>query len=116
MKEVLEEIIPIGEESPNSKGIYSKLIVYFLVIYAGGSRFSHLLNPGCGEILAKLFGFNKLPLASTTLTKLFNKIEGIKLVEEMSGVLCGYMRDLQDFLYCYIYISECYLNFKSGQR
>ena len=107
MKEVLEEIIPIGEESPNSKGIYSKMIAYFLVIYAGGRRFPHLLYLGCGEILAKLFGFNKLPLASTTLARLFHKVEGMKQVEEMSGVLCGYMRDLQDFLYCYIYISEC---------
>lgn len=89
MREVHEEIIPIGEVSPNNKGIYSKMIAYFLIIYVGGSRFSHLLNPGCGEILAKLFGFNKLPLASMTLTRLFHKVEGIKLVEEMSGGFVG---------------------------
>ena len=68
------------------------MIAYFLIIYAGGRRFFHLLYLSCGGILAKLFGFNKLPLASMTLTRLFHKVEGIKLVEEMSGGLLGYMR------------------------
>jgi len=94
LKEVLEEVIPIVEVSPNSKGIYSKMIAYFLMIYAGGSRFSHLLYLGCREILGKLFGVKELPLASTTLTRLFNKIDRMKQVEEMSEGLWGFMRKL----------------------
>jgi hypothetical protein len=62
LKEALKEIIPIVEESPNSKQIYRKMIAYLLIIYAGGSRFSHLLYLGCREILAKLFGVIKLLL------------------------------------------------------
>lgn len=39
LKEVLEEVIPIKERAPNSVGIYSKLLAYILMIYAGGTGF-----------------------------------------------------------------------------
>jgi ABC-type microcin C transport system permease subunit YejB len=47
LRELLEEVIPVKEISPNSVGIYSKLLAYILMIYAGGNRFSHLLYLGC---------------------------------------------------------------------
>jgi len=42
LKAFLEETMPEKERSPNSVGIYSKILAYILTIYAGGNRFSHL--------------------------------------------------------------------------
>ena len=89
-----ETSIPVKESSPNSVGIYSKLLAYILVIYAGGNRFSHLLYLGCQEILSKLFGAGRLPLAATTLSRLFKKIRTMKEVEAMSEGLWGYLSKL----------------------
>lgn len=94
LRDILEEIIPVDERSPNSKGIYSKIMAYILVIYAGGNRFSHLLYLGCQEILATLFAVFKLPLASTTLTRFFKKIKKMKEVEAISEGLWGYLSKL----------------------
>jgi len=62
LRKAIEEIVLILEISPNnnSEGIYKKMIAY--LIFACGSRFSHLLYLGYGEVLAKLFGVNKLLL------------------------------------------------------
>ena len=90
LREILQEAIPIRENSPNGMGIYSKVLSYILLIYAGGSRFSHLLYLGWQDILTDLFAVGRLPLASTTLTRLFKKIRTLKEVEEMSEGLWGY--------------------------
>jgi hypothetical protein len=84
LRDALEKIIPVREVSPNGKGIYSKCLAYALVIYAGGNRFSHLVYLGFQGTLSGLFGVDKLPFASTTLTRLFGKIKTMKAVEEMS--------------------------------
>ena len=55
LKETLEKVVPVKEASPNKIYIYDKVIGYALILYAGGSRFSHLLYLGCKEILTKLF-------------------------------------------------------------
>lgn len=94
LRENLEEIIPVNESSPNGKGIYSKVMAYILVIYAGGNRFSHLLYLGCQEILARLFAVGKLPMASTTMTRFFRKIKKMKEVEAMSEGLWVYLSKL----------------------
>jgi hypothetical protein len=94
LRGILQEAIPIRENSPNGMGIYSKVLSYILLIYAGGSRFSHLLYLGWQEILTDLFAVGRLPLASTTLTRLFKKIRKLKEVEEMSEGLWGYLKRL----------------------
>lgn len=94
LKSFLEETIPVKERSPNSIGIYSKVLAYILMIYAGGNRFSHLLYLGCQGILSKLFGVGRLPLAPTTLSRLFKKIKTMKEVEAMSEGLWGYLWEL----------------------
>lgn len=94
LKENLEKIIHIKENSPNAMGIYSKILAYILLIYAGGSRFSHLLYFGCEGIMNKLFAVEKLPLASTTLTRLFRKIRKHKEVQEISEKLWEYLSKL----------------------
>ncbi len=94
LRGILQEAIPIRENSPNGMGIYSKVLSYILLIYAGGSRFSHLLYLGWQEVLTDLFAVGRLPLASTTLTRLFKKIRKLKEVEEMSEGLWGYLKGL----------------------
>jgi len=94
LRENIEGIIPVHEISPNGRGIYSKIMAYILVIYAGGNRFSHLLYLGCREILAELFAVVKLPMASTTLTRFFKKIKTQKEVEAMSEGLWRYLSRL----------------------
>ena len=84
LREIVQETIPIRESSPNGMGIYSKILAYILLIYAGGSRFSHLLYLGWQEVLSSLFAVRRLPLASTTLGRLFKKIRKLKEVEELS--------------------------------
>jgi len=39
LKENLQEIIPVNESSPNSKGIYSKVMAYILVMQGAGSAY-----------------------------------------------------------------------------
>ena len=39
LREAIEAYIPVKETSGNSIGLYSKLLAYTLMIYAGGSRF-----------------------------------------------------------------------------
>jgi len=94
LRGILQEAIPIRENSPNGIGIYSKVLAYILLIYAGGSRFSHLLYLGWQDILTDLFAVGRLPLASTTLTRLFKKIRKLKEVEEMSEGLWRYLKGL----------------------
>ncbi len=94
LRELLEEVIPVKENFPNSVGMYSKILAYTLVIYAGGNRFSHLLYLGCQEVLSKLFAVGRLPLASTTLTRFFRKIRKMKEVEAMSEGLWEYLSKL----------------------
>ncbi len=91
LREVLEEVIPVKELSPNSIGIYGKVLAYTLMLYAGGSRFTHLLYLGCHEALSTLFAAKRLPLASTTLTRLFGKIKKLGDVEKMSDGLWRYL-------------------------
>src|SRR5208337_5484963 len=69
LREILQEVMPIRESSPNGMGIYSKVLAYILLLYAGGSRFSHLLYHGWQGVFTDLFAVRKLPLASTTLTR-----------------------------------------------
>jgi len=94
LREAIEAIIPIKETSPSSIRIYSKILAYTLMIYAGGSRFAHLLYLGCQDILSELFAVRRLPLASTTLTRLFRKIRKMKEVEKLSEGLWGYISKL----------------------
>ena len=94
LKDIVEEAIPVQERSPNSIGIYSKILSYMLMIYAGGNRFSHLLYLGCQDVLSDLFATGRLPLAATTLTRLFGKIKTMKEVEAMSEGLWGYLSKL----------------------
>jgi hypothetical protein len=94
LRQALEKIIPIHELSPNSIGIYGKLIGYIAMVFAGADRFSHLLYLGHKEVIAAIFGAKRLPRASTTVTRLFGKLKKLKEVETMSHTLWHYLKTL----------------------
>lgn len=93
-REIIDNSIPLHETSPNRMKLYDKVLGYSLIFYAGGSRFSHVLYLGCKETLSKLFGIERLPKSSSTLTRLFNKLFSMKEVEEMSFALWNYLKAL----------------------
>ena len=72
-------------------GIYSKVLAYILLIYVGGSRFSHLLYLGWQEVFTDLFGVRRLPSATTTSGRIGRKIRKMKEVEEMSEGLWAHL-------------------------
>lgn len=101
----IEQVIRIQELSPNSKGKYPKILAYLLMIFAGGSRFSHLVYMGSNKVMAKLFGVKGLPSAGTTLARLFKKLDSQKAVNELSdglwdilAKLIGWLQIVEDWL------------------
>ena len=93
-KEWIEQAVPVQELSPNSRGISSKILAYLLMIYAGGSRFSHIVYLGSEQIIAGLFGVPYLPRAGSTLTRLFKKIGSQKAVNELSDRVWKWLSEL----------------------
>lgn len=94
LKEAIETIMPIQEYSPNSTGIYSKMVMYFSMIYAGAERFAHVGYLGNKEILASIFGVKRMADAATTLTRFFNKIKNLKYADTLSYGLWSYLAQL----------------------
>jgi len=94
LREAIEKIIPITETSNNRIPIYDKVLGFALTIFAGGSRFSHMMYLGGQSILESLFSLKKLPKASTTLTRLFGKIKRRKTSDMLSEKLWEYLEKL----------------------
>ncbi|MCX5798773.1 MAG: hypothetical protein NTU90_04305, partial [Proteobacteria bacterium] len=87
LREAIETAIPVRECSPNSIGVYSKVVAYFSMVYAGAERFAHLGYLGNKEVLAAMFGVKRIPDASTTLTRFFNKIKNFTYADTVSSGL-----------------------------
>jgi len=94
LRDNLQESIAIRERCPNGMGGYSKILAYLLLLYAGDSRFSHWLYLGWQEVFTDLFAVQRLPSASTTLSRLFKKISKMKEVQAMSDGLWQYLKRL----------------------
>ena len=94
LREAVEKIIPITETSNNRIPIYDKVLGFALTIFAGGSRFSHMMYLGGQSILENLFSLKKLPRASTTLTRLFGKIKRRETSDMLSEKLWEYLEKL----------------------
>jgi hypothetical protein len=92
--EMIERAVPVAESSPNSMGIYGKVIAYAAMVYAGAERFSHLVYLGNKEVLATMFGADRLPGAATTLTRLFTKIKNVASAEALSQSVWAYLTRL----------------------
>jgi len=92
--EMVEHALPVTESSPNSMGIYGKIVAYAAMVYAGAERFSHLLYLGNKEVLATMFGVGRLPAAATTLTRLFAKIKHLTAADTLSQHVWDYLSGL----------------------
>jgi len=105
----IKEILGIEEKSPNGSGLYSKVVSYALIMFAGGERFSHILYLGSQKILAKLFGVKRLIESGTSLTRMFNKIESQVESDKISERFWRYLSRLIPWGE----IKEDWLNFDS---
>ncbi len=83
-RDFIENHFPIVETSNNSTGIYSKIVSFFITILNGGNRFAHmnLLNSDI-EVFQKCFQVERLPKASTSLTRFWNKFNRRSLNEKL---------------------------------
>ena len=111
LHENLERIFPVTEISPNSKGVYSKLLKFGLTVIAGGKRFAHSVFLGDSDkIFKELFGVKKMVKSSTAITRLFNKVMNIE-------VASYFIKDLWEYIFDRIIpfdlIEEDYINFDS---
>jgi hypothetical protein len=87
-KEWVESSIPIQETSNNGKGIYEKVLALFLTVMVGGQRFSHLSWWGHGvEAIYAGFGVKWLPLAVSTVTRFWSRINS-QALSEIIGERC----------------------------
>ena len=72
----VESAIPIDERSNNARGVYEKVLATFLTVLCGGERFSHLSWWGHGiEAIKEVFAVQRLPRASSTLTRFWGRID-----------------------------------------
>jgi len=92
--EAIESLFPVAETSNNRIGIYEKVLSFTLTIFAGGSRFSHILYLGGTHLLSRLFGVKRMPKASSTLTRLFNRISTWSKMEVLSENVWNYLQQL----------------------
>lgn len=92
--EMIEETVPIEEYSPNSIGIYGKIIAFVGMVYAGAERFSHLIYLGNKDVIARLFDVKRLPDAATTITRMFNKLTTLKAADTLSRNVWSYLSQL----------------------
>lgn len=111
LHENLERIFPVVETSPNSKGIYSKLLKFGLTVIAGGKRFAHSVFLGDSDnIFKELFGVEKMVKSSTSITRLFNRIEDMEISSSFSINLWKY---IDEKIIPFDSIKEDYINFDS---
>ena len=82
----VERHVPIIETSPNAGGVYEKVLGQLLTVLGGGYRFAHsaMWNHGV-EALKRVFGVDWLPLAASTLTRFWNKLDSQSLVEQLGN-------------------------------
>jgi len=91
---MIEKAMPIEECSPNGIGIYGKTIAFVSMVFAGAERFSHLMYLGNKDVLASVFGVQRLPDAATTLTRMFNKLKNLKTADVLSCNVWAYLTQL----------------------
>lgn len=96
-KQALSGLMPIVEISPNAMKAEEKLLGFVTLMITGASRFSHMLYLGNPEIIKTVFGLKRLPLAATTLTRYFNKIQNTEQVDQLSEGIWGYLKKVVDW-------------------
>jgi len=111
LHENLERIFPVVETSPNSKGVYSKLLKFGLTVIAGGKRFAHSVFLGDSDkIFQELFGVEKMVSSSSAITRLFNRVMNIEVASNFIVELWKY---IDDKIIPFDRIEGDYINFDS---
>ena len=84
----IERHVPIIETSPHASGVYEKVLGQLLTVLGGSYRFapSMLWNHDV-EALKRVFGVDWLPLAASTLTWFWNKIDSQSIDEQLAPIL-----------------------------
>ena len=88
----VEAMLPFEETSPNSMGVYSKILKLGLTVAAGGYRYTHAAFLGDStEIYELAFGVEKIPKSITAVTRLFNRFESWQSTEFLSDRLWQFL-------------------------
>ena len=89
LQTLIEQAIPFTETSPNSTGVFAKVLRFGLTVLVGGKRFTHSCFLGDSlEIYEKLFALDRrLPVSITALTRFFERFEKWSQVEHLAQVL-----------------------------
>jgi hypothetical protein len=92
LRQNIERMFPITERSPNSKGVYGKVVRFGLTVMAGGKRFSHCLFLGESvEIYKELFGLKKMTVSVTSLTRFFGRFVSWQKTQVLAEEMWEYM-------------------------
>jgi hypothetical protein len=94
LKEMIDTTFPVRESSPNSMGLYAKIVAFLAMVFAGADRFSQLAYLGNKKVIARIFGVKRFPDAATTLTRLFGKMKKLPNADALSDGLWEYLSHL----------------------
>lgn len=86
------KMLPFTEVSPNSTGVFSKVLKLGLTVAAGGYRYTHSAFLGDStEIYEKTFGVRRIPKSITAVTRFFNRFKSLQDAEYLSSRLWHFM-------------------------
>jgi len=87
----VNEMIPFQETSPNSCGVFAKIVKIGLTTMAGGNRFTHSIFLGDSlDVYENVFGIERMPKSISALTRFFNKFSCQSMVETLSDRLWSF--------------------------
>lgn len=87
-QEAMERAVPFTETSPNTTGVFAKVLRFGLTVLVGGKRFTHSCFLGDSlEIYEELFSIKRLPESITALTRFFERFENWGQVESLATAL-----------------------------
>lgn len=88
----VEAMLPFKEISPNSTGVFSKILKLGLTVAAGGFRYTHAAFLGDStEIYEQAFGVKKMPKSITAVTRFFNRFESLESTEYFADRLWHFL-------------------------
>ena len=111
LQQAIENAIPFKEISPNSTGLFAKVIRFGLTVAAGGSRYSHSMFLGDSlEIYQAEFEVERIPKSITAVTRFFKKFKDQKTMEYFSDKVWTFLFKV---IYPLVKSDEDYLTFDS---
>lgn len=91
LEKEIEEMVPFSEVSPNSTGVYAKVLKLGLTTLAGGYRFTHSVFLGdSSEIYEQAFGVKRIPKSISAVTRFFNQFKSWQFCEKFADKLWAF--------------------------